>query len=795
MGKVDGSYAASEFWQAIVPAAGTNLVSNPSFEVATTGWAATSGAITRVAGGRFGAWCGSLLASAVNGRADFSLPQATAAQPVTLSAWVWADSPLVLLRLVQDSAVVEQAHPGDSDWHRIEVTATAASASTRSLRIIDTRTSGWTAVMIDGAQYEEGVSSATTYMDGDQDACTWTGTAGLSQSTRTGRDGRGGEIVSLESLGLLVMQNLGIGAPPVDIKSQEPAVADGELFQRQRNKPRVVTLMSMIEGTGGLAALHTIRRGLLEVFRPDARTGRGPVTLRYSGSEVPKLLPAYYTGGLEMDGIEAADEKIPLRLTALDPDFVGETEDSITLTGSQSVTVAKIAHLSADGEWSGLGGGIAGSDYVRDIVKLPDGRIVAGGSFVDMGGVSGLDYLAIWDGASWSQVGGVTPSDPVETLLVTVTGDLIVGGFFTNLNGNANADRVARYSVSAGTWSAMSTGVAYAVQDLIEDNDGLIWAFAVGSNSASYFNGSTWTVVSTGWPTGGTAPVVAEVGPDGTVFVAVDGALYSGGTAGWASHSTLAGPGSNEIWALKTHQGRLYAAGDFTAIGGVSANRIAVWNGVAWAPLGTGIAGGSTTTVTSVGFSPGGSLYAAGAVWTSAGGVVMPDHIAEWNGTAWLPFPANLPDTGTPANDVYQVFPHPDGSLSVSWYAGSGTFGTTLTAAGATTVTNEGTAAAYPIITISTTGLVYWLRNLTTGQTLAFSGLSGAINGTITLDFRPEAKTIRAGGFGVNLLSTVLAGSDLATFALAPGDNVIELFASGTTTAQMRWRSRFWSAD
>jgi len=805
-GLVDGGFGASELWQAVKPLAVTNLVTNPSFEVSTAGWAATSGAITRVAGGRFGAWCGSLLASAANGRADFALPQATAGQPVTESVYFRADSPLVLLRLVQDAAIVEQAHPGDNLWHRVEVTATAATATVRSLRVIDTRTAAWTAVLIDGAQYEQGVVKASTHCDGDQDGCVWNGAAHLSTSTRDGRDGRGGAIVSLESLGFYTTQMLGIGAPPVDVGSQESALGDGELFQRSRNKPRVLTLMGTIFGTGGvggLASLHTIRRGLMDVFRPDSRTNRGPITLRYSGAAVPKTLPAYYQSGLEMDGIEAEFEKIPLRLVSTNPDFVGETDEQTAITAAQSVTAAKIAHRTADGTWSGMGTGLGGAvtTGANDAVKLPDGRLVAGGDFADAGGVSAADNLAIWDGTTWAAFG--TFGSAVHQMTVTAAGELWVVGGFTNANGDANQDYVAVYNIAAGTWSAKSTGandVVYAAA--CDPTTGYVWVTGnftsiggVACSGCAYWNGSGWVDAD-----GGIAISVGirtlSPGPNGAMYRANHESVMVWNGTTWVSIGALvpANPLGGAVGRLAYDGTYLYVYGPLpTSVGGVAVGKIGRWNGSGWQALGIGAAGGAS--IETVAGITGGGLAVAGFAWSGTiGGIVTPDSIAVWNGSGWEPFPADPPDTGTHVNDRYRVFTHPDGSLTMAWLSTAGTFAASLSAPGSQTVTNSGSSMAYPIITIASTALIYWIKNLTTGHTLKFNGLSGAINGTITIDFRPARKTVR-NGLGTNLIGSVVTGSDLATFCLAPGDNVIKVYVSGTVTGSMRWRPQFWSAD
>ncbi len=67
--------------------------------------------------------------------------------------------------------------------------------------------------------------------------------------------------------------------------------------------------------------------------------------------------------------------------------------------------------------------------------------------------------------------------------------------------------------------------------------------------------------------------------------------------------------------------GNLYAGGDFTTAGVVSASRIAKWNGTTWSALGSGMSAvGFTPTVTALEFDLYRNLYAGGN-FTTAGGV------------------------------------------------------------------------------------------------------------------------------------------------------------------------------
>ncbi len=110
---------------------------------------------------------------------------------------------------------------------------------------------------------------------------------------------------------------------------------------------------------------------------------------------------------------------------------------------------------------------------------------------------------------------------------------------------------------------------------------------------------------------------------DGTDWSPLTGALGAPGTDG-------------EVMDLLEFDGDLVVAGAFTEAGGVTANRIARWDGTDWSPITSadGHVGVDGYAVTSLAVFDGDLI--AGGLFATAGGVIV-DNIARWDGTDWSP--------------------------------------------------------------------------------------------------------------------------------------------------------------
>ena len=296
--------------------------------------------------------------------------------------------------------------------------------------------------------------------------------------------------------------------------------------------------------------------------------------------------------------------------------------------------------------------------------------LYVGGNFLFASGLR-VNHIAKWDGTAWSALGG--PSTPgtigvVRALAVWDDGGgsaLAVGGDFTKAGG-VTVNHVAKWNGTA--WSALAgpsgTGVSGAVRALAAWDDGGGEALYAGGdfskaggvtvNLIAKWNGSAWSALAGPLDTGMDQPVEAlTVWDDGG-----GPALYAGGyftmagglrvnrIAKWngTAWSPLAGPTAtgmgHAVLAMTVWDDgggpALYAGGYFTTAGGLTANRVAKWNGTEWSVL-AGPAGTGTDSVVyalAAGSVGGGSALYAGGHFTTAGGVTV-NYVAKWDGAAW----------------------------------------------------------------------------------------------------------------------------------------------------------------
>lgn len=267
---------------------------------------------------------------------------------------------------------------------------------------------------------------------------------------------------------------------------------------------------------------------------------------------------------------------------------------------------AKLARWNGD-NWESIGAELAlFSNQLWGLTTWDDGDgegLYVVGNYQDIGGPGGPDYIAKWDGSTFSALGAPIGGGVPLIIFDAYAWDdgsgeqLYAGGRFLNIDG-VPANRIAKWD--GAQWSALGSGLtgpgpSPSVMSMVAFDDGtgeqLYVAGQTFDNAGGVpvsriarWDGSTWSAVGAGFDDGIVWAV--EVFDDGT-----GAALYAFGTfttsggapmakvAKWDGTSWQSIGANSEGYGAIVHDdgsgATLYAGGQFTLIGGVTSNRVA----------------------------------------------------------------------------------------------------------------------------------------------------------------------------------------------------------------------------
>jgi hypothetical protein len=799
----------SGLWQFVIPADCTNLFTNPSAETATTGFTANGGSIARTVGaGRKGAYGVVHTPSSSTSSGIYRELSLTNATAYIFSVYVKAAVGIPCQIYFANASGTPLGTPttftGDGGWHRYSVSYVAASTATHRLYLAKNGSSSTANIQSDGWMLHTG-TELQTYVDGDQLGCVWTSTPHASTSYRLATSRAGGIIRNLDDYAIYVETVTGYGEPPYQVNTTEYGSLPGALYDSTRARPR--SLQLALKGLGtSLSNLHNRRDALIAALNPDATPLQEPFQCRYLGlgDGKERLLRAVLDDGLGGTPPDGFAEAIPLRLLATDPFWYADGEAAESL-GQGTFTANYLAQRAADGTWTGLAGGANNAVYT---VAYDEIRKVYwfGGLFTTIGGVS-ASRIAKYDvaTATFSALSTGTNGTVQSIAVDPVDGSIILAGAFTLAGGVANTSRIAKWNGSVFT--ALGTGGSGGdVQKVAFDTAHNVYAVGAftsmggvaNTSKVAKWNGSAWSALGTGM---NNTCFALTIGPDGNPYFGGDFSTANGVTVNkscyWDGTTFVAlssGSTNGLVYGMAfAPDGGLYVVGEFTTIGGVSCSRAAVWNGTAFGPLGNGL-GTPLATAKACAVDPlTNVLYVVGA-FTTAGGLTLPDSIAAWNGTVWQPLDVSFGVAG--AATLLDIQVNSLGVLTVGWnFAPGGT----AKIGSVATVTNDGTAAAYPrlIITGPSSGscLVNTLVNNTITASISFNNLTIQAGEVITLDLTPGKRSFTSTVQG-NIIGKIQPGSNLGTWRLHPGANKVTFLANdNSVTAVLVWPLRYRSAD
>lgn len=810
----------------IKPEERTNLVVNPSVEVDTTGYTPFNSTIARsVADSRYG--IASLKVTPVDtdeAGAYYSVALTTGVKYHFSASIKGAAGITYRIAIQDDTGMMVEAgldFVANGHWQRKYVTFTADESDTFYLAVVRLEAQDdTTAFYLDGFQLEVG-DYPTTFICGDneimgmvdtRDEYYWTGAPNASTSIRKWWTQSGGQMLRLRDYCRLAkVEGLGLpGVQPLSVKY----TLGGAGYQWSRPGSRLIMLTLDFYGDNPgdiatkIAAIadavnitNTMHNQLLRLMIVGYNS-----TGAIEGSDV-LFVDVAYRAGLEGSLSSYRHERKTIAFEQYSPSMIGEGWSASALSWQQDLSgycVVRERHTgvidnfeittAADGQGNvlvkdsvgtyylgGLYGNLNGGTYADYITKYtPSGgwdsidddtlngevlaavidnndRLYIGGSFTNAGGKADADYIAYAekDGKEFLQI--VSSGNPcngaVYALAMSRLGTIYIGGAFTDISGTG-ADYLARYDGTTVAVVKSATALNGAVRCIIPDpwGDGVI----VGGAFTS---------------AGGTS------GLNYIARVTVSGSAYD-----YVSITDVASP-NGAIYAIHWDEdlGRLYVMGDFSTIGGITANRIAYWDGSNWRAMGTGF---NALNAPCGMVSEHGKLHCACNGAAYAGGVALPDAYAIWDGNQWMAPMFDISGAASSRNIFY------DKETDDVFYLGP-VAGTTTEAP--TTITVNGYADVYPVLSVIGPGTIYGIKSYKTGQKIYFNGLTLLAGEEITFVFTRTGYKIYSNRRGRLQGYRVPGGS--TTFRLEPGVNKIGMFIYGSTsaatTAVLRWRESY----
>lgn len=818
-------------WEVVEPIGANviNLVTNPSVELATTGYTAQGSATIARDSTRQRRGVYSLKVTPTSAQLDgvyFGTVTLTGESIYTFAFDLYAPGGVKYRFYVANttnnavSGVISVT--GNGAWQRVHVTFrepnTAGVNIARRLYVTKDYSPSTQPFYVDGLCVTA-TPYPVTYFDGDSVGFIagrvdflWNGTAHGSTSTMMNYTRAGGKITAFSKYGLTILSILGAGMQPIMNISTPLAFIGGGQYQRTISSERLFDLAGQITAPN-MPTLHNNRRKLLDLLRPNATPSDTPLLLLYTpidecGEAIGETveIPCVYESGMEGNITNHYQEPVALRFHSYLPYFGNLSGNAGQALGYQQIlSTGGLFGRDLTGNWSRLGN-VSTVSTVYAILPLPDGRLLVGGSFTNIGGDANADNLVIYDYSTntFSALNTTPLGDVVRSLAILADGNtVIVGGDFQNAGGNPTADFICALNLTTGAFSALNLTALSAthVVDLIVLPSGDILAAgdmvnAGGSANADYLikiNGTTLAFEALN-----ATPLDSEV--EQIALLNNGDVLFSGGGItspvthiGYLTVSTGAYSNPNTdttTFSADSPSAMAVSPSGLVYLGTTTYLYSWAGPGAAYILLGTFAGGFLSNSVTDIIVLPNGNAVMTG-FFSQAGNLTLPGKIVGWNGSSFYYIDIDTSDLNA-AGQVQTLALTLDGKLVIGL---NGTIDGP--SAYVNTVTVRASADAAPIFNITGPGNLYSILNTSTDESLYFN-LTLLANERAVLDMTPGRIRFYS-NFRPNLLGTILPGSSLATFRLSPGTNYLSVFIGGTvnvnTSINVNWRNAVWSID
>jgi len=285
-------------------------------------------------------------------------------------------------------------------------------------------------------------------------------------------------------------------------------------------------------------------------------------------------------GRFDLKAIRASGYQGPLDLKGLGVEIDPRTGEPVLLPTAN----ARISGDPDDTFWTDKFSCLAGLDGYCCALCVYEGKLIAGGSFY-IANCALAANIASWDGSSWFPLGsgmGVGEYSPYVYALAVYDNKLIAGGYFTTAGG-MSANYIASWDGSS--WSPLGSGMDYTVYALaVYDNKliaggGFTTAGGVSANFIASWDGSSWSPLGSGMGSYLYYPLVSALAVYNSKLIAGGAFTTAGGVsansiASWDGSSWsplgsgMGGVDEPYVSALAVYDNKLIAGGGFSTAGG-----------------------------------------------------------------------------------------------------------------------------------------------------------------------------------------------------------------------------------
>lgn len=429
---------------------------------------------------------------------------------------------------------------------------------------------------------------------------------GVTTSTRWDPDGAGPEPEWLIMAGVTDLSGTGVPGSVVGW--------DGKRFRSLGDHAGI--------GRNGISTIATWNGRLVAVV---AGTGRPQILMLNDGVWTP--LASNLTSGTPRRLLTYRGELV------LAGDFLAEN------------SVISAVMVLRGGAWLPLGDPIVGTGI--DLIEYEGDLVLCG----RRGQASAREPIILrWNGVQWQTIGAGLRGVEARGLAI-FDGRLVAVG---NLSGSGSRDFQHVAMWDGREWAGLAYGDSVDLYHAAAHDDAL---YVAQRGSLRKWDRQQWTKIE---PAGSFFRFQTTSNTSLTPF-AGDLVLCGSGLAGGPFvsgglsvarlldgnlRSLARGPRVANLQAISCgaiHQGKVFAAGPFSAIAGFRLTGIGVWDGVTWESAGVGLVGMSWPLGLET-FS-GGVLTigdVSGVIDPSTGATIPTKGIARWDGVRWHPFDAGL---------------------------------------------------------------------------------------------------------------------------------------------------------